>query len=498
MGKLLPVEFSALGVVEFVWIALAFGALSCVAAVGDRRITVAVWLGLLAVGCGLVRMLTLEEPSAWNRWGPVLFAPPFAAGLALLGGVGRLRASWLAIALVVCSFSARPFGLHPWHNLDAWALLAFVGVALAALLAGPGTLRRNVGRWRWPLVIAFFVLCLWRAPLGVHWAYGIVLLILLALIYGILAQGREMRAYVRRRLFGAPIVLLIIMVASFVMIRSAPGGPFDTDKNTSPELKEAQEKFYGFDEPLYVQFGKYFGRLVWDGNLGKSFKQRGRYVNEIIEDHMAPSIQLGLAATALALLVGVTAGVVAGIRRNSIFDYSSMTVAMLGLALPTFVVGPFLVLAFSIKIPWFRVAGWDEFPRDLILPAITLSLPFMARVARLTRAGMLEIVSQDYVRTARAKGLSEPSIVIRHTLKGALLPVVSFLGPAIAQLLTGSLVVEKIFQVPGLGSEFVNGAFNRDYELVMGLVILFGTLLLVFNLIVDVAYAFLDPRIRHA
>jgi oligopeptide transport system permease protein len=184
-------------------------------------------------------------------------------------------------------------------------------------------------------------------------------------------------------------------------------------------------------------------------------------------------------------------------RRNSIFDYASMTGAMLGLALPTFVVGPMLVLLFAMKLDWFRVTGWDAFPRDLLLPAVTLALPFAARAARLTRAGMLEVIHQDYIRTARAKGLSESRIVVVHALKGAMLPVVSFLGPAVAQIFTGSLVVETIFGVPGLGREFVVSALNRDYGMVLGLVIFDGALLVFFNLLVDVAYAFLDPRIRH-
>ena len=200
----------------------------------------------------------------------------------------------------------------------------------------------------------------------------------------------------------------------------------------------------------------------------------------------------------LAIFIGTLAGIISGIKQNSIFDYASMSAAMIGLALPTFVVGPFLVLFFSMKLGWFRVSGFDDLPKDMILPAITLALPFAARIARLTRAGMLEIVNQDYIRTARAKGLDEKTIVLRHTLKGAMLPVISFLGPAIAQLLTGSLVVEKIFGIPGLGTEFVNGALNRDYWVSMGLVLLFGTLLIGFNLIVDVLYGYLDPRIRHA
>jgi oligopeptide transport system permease protein len=309
-----------------------------------------------------------------------------------------------------------------------------------------------------------------------------------------------MRRYVARRLLGAPLILLLVAFLSFVIMRLAPGGPYDKEKAVAPEIQEILRKERGLDKPIPVQLGMWMGPLAWEGDLGTSTKQIGKTVNEIIAYHAKPSAQLGLAAISLALLIGITAGLISGIRRNSIFDYASMAAAMLGLALPTFIVGPMLVLAFSLHLDWFNVAGWDlaNSPKDIVLPAITLALPFAARIARLTRAGMLEIVNQDYIRTARAKGLSEPVIVIRHTLKGTLLPVVSFLGPAVAQLLTGSLVVEKIFGVPGLGSEFVNSALNRDYELAMGLVVLFGSLLIAFNLIVDIAYAFLDPRIRHA
>ena len=207
---------------------------------------------------------------------------------------------------------------------------------------------------------------------------------------------------------------------------------------------------------------------------------------------------LGLAALLLSLLIGISAGLISGLKQNSFFDYASMTGATIGLALPTFIVGPMLVLLFAMRLDWVNVTGWDVFPRDLILPAITLALPFAARVARLTRAGMLEVVNQDYIRTARAKGLSEPVIVMRHTLKGTLLPVVSYLGPAVSQMLVGSLVVETIFGVPGIGKEFVQSALNRDYGMALGLVLMFGTILIVMNLIVDIAYAFLDPRIRHA
>jgi oligopeptide transport system permease protein len=401
---------------------------------------------------------------------------------------------------------ARPWGRAPLAELDEWLFLAGFGVVLCAFLAPDGAVRAFLARklgpvrgWTW-LAVAFLVLCVRAGPFGVGLVGTVLFVFVTWLIYAVLEQGREMRRYVARRLLGAPLILLLVAFLSFVIMRLAPGGPYDKEKAVAPEALEVLRKERGYDKPIPVQLGMWMGPLVWEGDLGTSTKQINKPVNRIIAYHAKPSAQLGLAAVSLALLIGITAGLVSGVRRNSIFDYASMAAAMLGLALPTFIVGPMLVLAFSLHLDWFNVAGWDlaNSPKDIVLPAITLALPFAARIARLTRAGMLEIVNQDYIRTARAKGLSEPVIVIRHTLKGTLLPVVSFLGPAVAQLLTGSLVVEKIFGVPGLGSEFVNSALNRDYELAMGLVVLFGSLLIAFNLIVDIAYAFLDPRIRHA
>ncbi len=497
MGKLIPLEFAALGPAEWTWLALAFGGLSLLAPPGAWRRRFAVRLALvLASICGLRLWAMAGAGSTWGRLGPLFVVPTFGAGLALLGWrrLPRIGRPWLA-ALVVFTCAVRPFE-NAWTE---WLFLAFLAVPISAFVRGdgaaPGVLARSTVRR--PLVGAFFALCALAEPFGVAWPGALGLLALGWIVRVVIAQGAEMRGYVRRRLIGTPFVILILLVCSFILMRSAPGGPFSKEKNVDPALLELKMAEVGMDKPLSEQFRRYITNLVWYGDLGTSLKQRGRPVNEIIKNHIGPSARLGMAAIALALIIGITAGLVAGIRRNSIFDYSSMGVAMLGLALPTFIVGPFLVLAFSMKLGWFNVSGWEDFPRDLVLPAITLALPFAARLARLTRAGILEIVNQDYIRTARAKGLSEPIIVIRHTLKGAMLPVISFLGPALAQLLTGSLVVEKIFQVPGIGTEFVESALNRDFDLVLGLVVLFGTLLIVFNMVVDIAYALLDPRIRH-
>lgn len=329
-----------------------------------------------------------------------------------------------------------------------------------------------------------------------------------------------MGRYLFRRLIQVPVVLLILVTISFFLMRMAPGGPFSMDKQVDPDIKRRMEEKYHLDKPLPVQYWRFLCDLapvhVRDaaGNfdlrpgfdLGPSFKNKALTVNEVIWLKAPVSALLGLVAVLIALLLGLGAGVVAGVRQNSIFDYGSMAVAMIGLAVPTFVVGPLLALTFGLWWKILPVAGYAPEggflggltqPKFLVLPAVALALPFAARIARLTRAGMLEVINQDYIRTAFAKGLREQVIVLRHALRGAMLPVVSFLGPAVAQILTGSLVVEQIFAIPGIGREFVTSATNRDYTMVMGTVILFGVLLVVFNLIVDVVYGFLDPRIRY-
>lgn len=329
-----------------------------------------------------------------------------------------------------------------------------------------------------------------------------------------------MGRYLFRRLLQVPIVLLILVTISFFLMRAAPGGPFDMDKQVDADIKRRMEEKYHLDKHPVVQYGMFLRDLapihVFDreGNvsirpgfdLGPSFKNKSLSVNEVIWLKAPVSALLGIAALLISLVLGLGAGVVAGVRQNSVFDYGSMAVAMVGLAVPTFVVGPLLALVFGLWWKILPVAGYAAdggffgglmAPQYLILPAFALALPFAARIARLTRAGMLEVINQDYIRTAWAKGLREHVIVVRHALRGAMLPVVSFLGPAVAQILTGSLVVEQIFAIPGIGREFVTSAMNRDYTMVMGTVILFGVLLVAFNLIVDVVYGLLDPRIRY-
>lgn len=307
-----------------------------------------------------------------------------------------------------------------------------------------------------------------------------------------------MLKYILRRLLTAPLVVLLLLIITFGMVRAAPGSPFATDKQVAPEIRERQAAYYHLNEPIWKQFGYYVGNLL-RGDLGPSLKYKDQTVNEIIGRGFMPSFVLGTTALVIALAAGISAGVVAGLKQNSRYDYASMSVAMIGITLPSFIVGPVLVIFFALKLGWFKVTGWDNggLSKDIVLPAITLSLPYAARIARMTRAGLLEIVHQDFIRTARAKGLPERIVVLRHALKGALLPVVSFLGPAIAFIITGSLVVEKIFQIPGLGRQFTESALNRDYGLTQGLVIFVGSLLVVMNLVVDIAYGFLDPRVRY-
>ncbi|RMG15129.1 MAG: ABC transporter permease subunit [Planctomycetota bacterium] len=305
-----------------------------------------------------------------------------------------------------------------------------------------------------------------------------------------------MGQFLAKRLLQVPVVLWVLVTISFFMVRLAPGGPFSGEKRMPKEIEQAMMAKYHLDESLPRQYARFLWDLVAHGDLGPSYKHKTRTVNEIIAHKLPYSLTLGGLATVLALWLGLGAGIVAGIRQNSRFDYASMAIAMVGLSVPAFVVGPLLQLAFSMKLGWLPVSGWDGLGH-MVLPSLTLALPFAARIARLTRAGMLEVIHQDYIRTAWAKGLSERVIVLRHALRGALLPVVSFLGPGIAAMLTGSLVVERIFGIPGVGSEFVESALNRDYTLVMGTVILYGVLLVVMNLLVDIVYGFLDPRIRY-
>ncbi len=303
-----------------------------------------------------------------------------------------------------------------------------------------------------------------------------------------------MLGYILRRLAGFLPVLFIIVSLSFFMMRLAPGGPFDQERALPDQVRANIEARYHLDEPLWRQYLRYLGEVA-RGDLGPSFRYPDRSVNELLALGFPVSLTLGLCALGVALALGGTAGILSGLRRNAFVDYLTMTFALAGVSVPNFVLGPILMLVFALGLGWLPVAGWGTW-RHLILPSVTLGTFYAAYVARLTRAGMLEVIGQDFIRTARAKGLREATVVLRHALPGAILPVVTYLGPASAAILTGSVVVETIFSIPGIGRYFVGGALNRDYTMVLGTVVFYSMLLLVFNLVVDVLYAYLDPRVQ--
>ncbi|HYY95194.1 MAG TPA: ABC transporter permease subunit [Pyrinomonadaceae bacterium] len=304
------------------------------------------------------------------------------------------------------------------------------------------------------------------------------------------------RFIVRRLIVTVPMVLIVITL-TWGLIRLAPGNFYSTDKKLPPAIEKNIRAKYGLDKPWYVQYGK----LMWGIlrlDFGNSLKYENETVNDILRRTLPVSVTIGILAYLLALVVGIFFGTLAALKPNSKLDYASMALAMLGISLPNFVLGPLLVLAFSLSLYWLPPARWNGFPSwNLVLPVLTLSAIYMAYIARLTRAGMLEVLRSDYIRTARAKGLSEKDVVIRHALRGGLLPVVSFTGPALAILISGTVVVERIFAMPGLGNYFINANLNRDEPLIIGIVAFISIAVLVFNLAVDIAYAFIDPRIRY-
>jgi oligopeptide transport system permease protein len=300
--------------------------------------------------------------------------------------------------------------------------------------------------------------------------------------------------FITTRFLQSLLALFLVISATFFMVRFVPGGPFTAEKAVTPEILRNLEAHYGLDQPLWRQYLDYLGSLL-RGDLGPSFKYPNRTVNEIIFDKLPVSAELGAISLGIALLIGITLGTLAAIRRNTWVDYLASSFGMMGISIPTFVVGPLLVLVFAIHLGWFNASGWYV-PADRVLPALVLGIAYAAPISRLTRGGMLDILHQDFIRTARAKGASEVRVVTRHALRGGLLPVVSYLGPAVAGILTGSFVIETIFQIPGIGREFVNSAFNRDYTLVLGTVILYAVLIMGLNLVVDIVQAWLNPKVR--
>ena len=303
-----------------------------------------------------------------------------------------------------------------------------------------------------------------------------------------------LRFIVRRLLVTVPMVLVVVSL-TWGLIRLAPGNFYSGEKPLPPAIVKNIREKYGLDKPWYVQYGKMLSNTL-HGDFGSSLKYQGQSVNSILKDALPVSATIGLLAYLLALGVGIVSGTLAALRQNSRLDYTSMAVAMLGISLPNFVLGPLLVLVLSLTLYWLPPALWGD-AKHLILPVLTLSGLYMAYIARLTRSGMLEVLRSNYVRTARAKGLPERTVVVRHALRGGLLPVVSFTGPALAFLITGTVVVERIFALPGLGNYFINANLNRDEPLIIGIVAFISIVILVFNLLVDIAYGFIDPRVRY-
>ncbi|MDP6932456.1 MAG: ABC transporter permease subunit [Myxococcota bacterium] len=302
-----------------------------------------------------------------------------------------------------------------------------------------------------------------------------------------------MLGFITRRLLGILPLVGVLALATFLLLRLAPGGPFDAERSFPPEITRQLEARFHLDQPWPHQFAAYAQGLL-DGTL-PSMKRPGLTVGELILGSFPVSLTLGALALGFALLTGISAGIIGALRQNTAWDWTTMSFALVGISVPNFVLGPVLVLVFALGLGWVPPARWDGI-ETMILPAVTLGMAYAAYIARLSRAGMLEVVRTDFIRTARAKGLSEWQVVTRHALKGAMLPVVTYLGPATARIVTGTVVIEKIFQVPGLGYYFVQSALDRDYSMVLGVVTFYAAILMVMNLVVDVAYTVLDPRVK--
>ena len=300
--------------------------------------------------------------------------------------------------------------------------------------------------------------------------------------------------FFRRLLIAVPVIIIVTTI-TFFLIRLAPGGPFDADKVVPPEVLKNLNATYNLDAPVLIQYKDYMINLA-QGDFGPSFRYPGRSVTEMIFTGLPTTFELAFYAILIAIFIGILSGVTAAVKRNTSLDYIPMTIAMIGICMPTFLLGPILVLIFGIYLEVLPVSGWGSLPGDKILPSITLGAAYAAYIARLSRGGMLETLNQDYIRTARAKGLSEFRVVFNHALRGGLIPVVSFLGPAMAGLIGGSFVVETIFQIPGLGRFYVEAAFNRDYTMILGTTIFFSVLIILFNLLSDLMVLLMNPQAR--
>jgi oligopeptide transport system permease protein len=306
-----------------------------------------------------------------------------------------------------------------------------------------------------------------------------------------------MLRYIGKRLWEGGLTLAALVVLTFFVMRLAPGGPFSRNRKISPEVQANIEAAFHLDEPIWQQFARYvWGLLHFD--LGPSTRHRDYSVGDLIASGLPYSLTIGFWAVVVATLVGVGLGIAGALRRNSATDYVAGTVGVIGIAIPIFVIGPLMQAVFALKLGWLPVGGSEQGLRSLILPVLVLSLPNIAYVSRLTRTSMIEVMRENYVRTARAKGIGPRRTLIRHTLTGALLPVIAYLGPATAAIITGSILIETIFAVPGIGRHFVDAALNRDYPLVMGITIVYGGLLILFNILTDLVRGWIDPRVRHA
>jgi oligopeptide transport system permease protein len=309
-----------------------------------------------------------------------------------------------------------------------------------------------------------------------------------------------MTKYIIRRLLGIIPTLLVIITISFFIVRVAPGGPFDGERALPEVVKRNIEAKYHLNDPLLVQYGRYMFD-IFRGDLGPSYRYKDHDVNFYIFQSLPNSMILGSIAILLSVVFGITSGMLAAVRQNSWVDYLSMALAVVGISVPLFVIGPVLQYVFAIKLQWLPTSGWfksGDSLKTIILPAITLAFADFATIARLTRSSMLETLRSDYIRTAKAKGMRKSSIIFKHSMKGAMLPIVSYLGPAFAGIITGSVVVEQVFRIPGLGKFFVQSSFNRDYTLIVGVVIVYSVILVIMNFLVDIIYSMLDPRITYA
>jgi oligopeptide transport system permease protein len=388
-----------------------------------------------------------------------------------------------AIAAAVASLLA--FALL-WYSLGPIEAAGIAGGF--ALLAAAAWLGERSVRWAGSVLVALATLGFARA------SWGVVPGIATGVLFGALAFRFAPVRVLRRVTYLVPSLVLLAFVTTLLMYH-APGNPFANERATSPQVEAALRAHFGVPESATEFFWIYLKRLFLEGSLGPSIKVQGRMVEDLIAPALPVSITLGLLALALACGLGLVLGVRAGLKPNSSSDYTSMALAMAGLSVPNFVIGAALVIVFALELRWLPVAGWGGLP-ELVMPAVTLALPYAAYVARLARGGTIEVMQQDFIRTARAKGVPEKAVVLRHALRGAILPVVSYLGPAAAGIMTGSFVVETLFGVPGMGQWFVKGAINRDYSVVLGTALVYATLVTSFNLLVDLAYAWLDPRVR--